>query len=44
MVLFWVLGVAAVVRGVALVSTAAAWVVFGLALIVMALWPLLRRS
>lgn len=43
MVLFWVIGVAAVVRGVALWSTAGAWVTFGLAFIAMALWPMTRR-
>ena len=43
MILFWVLGVAAVVRGVALWSTAGAWVALGVAFIAMALWPL-RRS
>lgn len=37
---FWVLGIAAIVRGVAMWSTPAAWVVVGAALIAMALWPL----
>lgn len=44
MVLFWVLGVAAVVRGVLLWSTAGAWITVGVALIAMALWPLVRRA
>ena len=38
----WVFGVAALIRGVAMVSPPAAWIVFGVVLMTMALWPLIR--
>lgn len=44
MIVFFLLGVAAVVYGVALVSPPAAWVVFGLFCLAIALWPVLRRG
>lgn len=40
--IFWVLGSVALVRGMALVSTAAGWITLGLLLIAMALWPMAR--
>lgn len=44
MVAFFILGAAAVVYGVALISSAAAWIVFGLFCLTIALWPVLRRG
>lgn len=44
MLAFFLVGAAAVVYGVAKVSAAAAWIVFGLFCLAIALWPVLRRG
>lgn len=44
MIALFLLGVAAVVHGVALFSPAAAWIVVGLFCLAIALWPVFRRG
>lgn len=44
MLVFFIVGAGAVVRGAALVSAAAGWIVFGLFCLTIALWPVLRRG
>lgn len=42
MVVFFVIGIAALVRGVALLSVPAAWMVSGVICLGLAAWPLVR--
>jgi hypothetical protein len=44
MLAFFLVGTVAVLYGVALFSTAAAWIVFGLLCLAIALWPVLRQG
>lgn len=41
---FFLLGAASVIRGVALVSPAGAWVALGMFCLAIALWPVVRRD
>lgn len=43
MLAFFLVGVLALLRGVALVSVPAAWIVFGCVCLLMSAWPLVRR-
>lgn len=43
MLVFFLVGLMALVRGVALVSVPAAWIVFGGVCLLIAAWPLVRR-
>jgi hypothetical protein len=40
----FILGAAATIYGVALISPAAAWITFGVFCLTIAVWPLLRRG